>query len=107
MNDHLVTNEIFSVATLMYARLRRVTGRVIDVIYFTENMDYAKHIIEIASETGDLELLRLVDKYKSVTPFKEFELENILVEESLSLVEPTEDDVYRAQVSHHYIGALR
>ena len=53
MNDHLVTNEIFSVATLMYARLRRVTGRVIDVIYFTENMDYAKHIIEIASETGD------------------------------------------------------
>lgn len=105
--DHLVTNEIFSVATLMYARLRRVSGRVIDVVYFTESMDYAKHIIEIASETGDLELLRLVDKYKNVSPFKEFELESILIEEPLGLVEPTEDDVYRAQVSHHYIGALR
>ena len=105
--DHLVTNEAFSVATLIYARLRRVSGRVIDVIYFTESMDYAKHILDMATATEDPELLRLVEKYKSVSPFKEFEIENTPLDEPLSLVEPTDDDVYRAQVSHHYIGALR
>ncbi len=51
--DHLVSNEAFSVATLIYARLRRVSGRVIDVIYLSDNPDYAKHIMEIATATND------------------------------------------------------
>ena len=31
------SNDKFSTATLLYARLRRVTSRVIDVMYLTEN----------------------------------------------------------------------
>ena len=34
-------SELFSIATLIYTRLRRVSGRVIDVMYLVENTDYA------------------------------------------------------------------
>lgn len=107
--DHLVSNEAFSVATLIYARLRRVSGRVIDVIYLSDNSDYAKHIMEIATATNDPELLKLIEKFKQVS---DLDLSDATQNESdedapLALVEPSEDDIYRAQVSHHYIGALR
>nr|WP_101494819.1 hypothetical protein [Acinetobacter sp. NCu2D-2] len=109
--DHLVTNEAFSIATLIYARLRRVTGRVIDVAYFTENMEYAKRIADLAVETQDEELLKLIEKLKIISGFDELdeskhglEYDN---EQDLERIEPTDDDIYRAQVSHHYIGALR
>ena len=43
-----VNNEIFSVATLIYTRLRRVSGRVIDVMYLVENSDYARAVLQLA-----------------------------------------------------------
>jgi len=48
-------NEAFSIATLIYARLRRVTGRVIDAMYLAENIHYAKHVIGLAEQTEDPE----------------------------------------------------
>ena len=44
----IITNEVFSVATLIYARLRRVSGRVIDASYLTENVEYAEHVVAMA-----------------------------------------------------------
>ncbi len=41
-------NSAFSVATLLYTRLRRVSGRVVDVVYLSENADYAKYVITLA-----------------------------------------------------------
>lgn len=102
-------NEVFSIATLIYARLRRVTGRVIDAMYLAENIHYAKHVIGLAEQTEDPELLHLVSRLKTtldLSSFSELQAEE-QVEKELISVEPSEEDIYRAQVSHHYIGALR
>lgn len=114
-------NEIFSVATLIYTRLRRVSGRVIDVMYLVENSDYARAVLQLALATHDEELCRyalrlniilanLMDADAEITsPQTEAQqldaVENI--ENIDDLTEPTAEEIYQAQVSHHYIGALR
>ncbi|AVH48250.1 MULTISPECIES: hypothetical protein [Acinetobacter] len=114
-------NEIFSVATLIYTRLRRVSGRVIDVMYLVENSDYARAVLQLALATHDEELCRYALRLNSIlanlmdadaeitSPQTEAQqldaVENI--ENIDDLTEPTAEEIYRAQVSHHYIGALR
>ena len=114
-------NEIFSVATLIYTRLRRVSGRVIDVMYLVENSDYARAVLQLALATHDEELCRYALRLNSIlanlmdadaeitTPQTESQqldaVENM--ENIDDLTEPTAEEIYRAQVSHHYIGALR
>ena len=61
MNSEVLVNaEAFAIATQMYVRLRRVCGRVIDVMYLVNNKDYAKHIVDIALSTEDEELEKQV-----------------------------------------------
>ncbi len=114
-------NEIFSVATLIYTRLRRVSGRVIDVMYLVENSDYARAVLQLALATHDEELCRYALRLNSIlanlmdadaeitSPQTEAQqldaVENI--ENIDDLTEPTAEEIYQAQVSHHYIGALR
>ena len=114
-------NEIFSVATLIYTRLRRVSGRVIDVMYLVENSDYARAVLLLALATHDEELCRYALRLNSIlanlmdadaeitSPQTEAQqldaVENI--ENIDDLTEPTAEEIYQAQVSHHYIGALR
>ena len=119
-----VNNEIFSVATLIYTRLRRVSGRVIDVMYLVENSDYARAVLQLALATHDEELCRYALRLNSIlanlmdadaeitSPQTEAQqldaVENIEnIENRDDLTEPTAEEIYRAQVSHHYIGALR
>ena len=114
-------NEIFSVATLIYTRLRRVSGRVIDVMYLVENSDYARAVLQLALATHDEELCRyalrlnnilanLMDADAEITS-PQTEVQQLDAEENMAniddLTEPTPEEIYRAQVSHHYIGALR
>ncbi|HHW54066.1 hypothetical protein [Acinetobacter towneri] len=117
----IANNEIFSVATLIYTRLRRVSGRVIDVMYLVENSDYARAVLQLALATHDEELCRYALRLNSIlanlmdadaeitSPQTEAQqldaVENI--ENIDDLTEPTAEEIYRAQVSHHYIGALR
>ncbi len=54
--------DIFSIATLFYTRLRRVNGRVIDVAYFMHNSSYAQYTMDLALQTKDTELCRYVDR---------------------------------------------
>ena len=103
--------EAFSIATLIYIRLRRVTGRVIDAMYLVENKQYAKHIIEFAVSTQDKEILHQVERLQTLI---DLELEPIEVEplqdEELSedsFSQVTEEEIYRAQIPHHYIDVLR
>ncbi|VXA53885.1 conserved hypothetical protein [Acinetobacter proteolyticus] len=117
-NEVVVNAEAFTIATQMYVRLRRVCGRVIDVMYLVNNKDYAKHILELALATQDPELERfvlrlspLVDLYpESAALGTEAKVEEkkqaVEVLESYSM-EVTEEEIYQAQVHHHYIGALR
>ena len=111
-------NEIFSVATLIYTRLRRVSGRVIDVMYLVENSDYARAVLQLALATHDEELCRyalrlnsilanLMDADAEITSPQTEAQQLDAVENIDDLTEPTPEEIYRAQVSHHYIGALR
>lgn len=120
-HDLTANNEVFSVATLIYTRLRRVSGRVIDVMYLVENSDYARAVLQLALATHDEELCRYALRLNSIlanlmdadaeitSPQTEAQqldaVENI--ENIDDLTEPIAEEIYRAQVSHHYIGALR
>ena len=109
------SNDKFSTATLLYARLRRVTSRVIDVMYLTENNDYAHYVIELALATNDSELQRLALKLDHLLPTQSFEMNKEIIKtqstpqhlNSVQSSEPTQEDSYQNQVSHRYIGSLR
>ena len=111
-NQQLVDNDTFSIATLIYARLRRVSGRLIDVIYLAENKQYALYVITLAEATQDPELLKLSQRLsKHLGLEQNLSLENTQIElvpkEELLAVEPTQDDIERAQGRNRYIGSLR
>lgn len=112
--ENIVNSETFSAATLFYARLRRVTGRVIDALYLAENKEYARYAIEIAQQANDPELDRLTQRLYALLDLSAAEesagetLEEELLEEQPEYrEEATPEEIYKAQVSHHYIGALR
>jgi len=103
-------SDIFSIATLIYTRLRRVSGRVIDVMYMVESESYTQYVMELAKKTQDAELIRLVTRLSTlVCPPIMAEVEAQNNEESTELFdrEVTKEPDYQAQVAHHYIGALR
>ncbi|WP_411686247.1 hypothetical protein [Acinetobacter pseudolwoffii] len=56
--------EIFSIATLLYSRLRKVSSRVIDVTYMMQDHSYAHHVITIALETRDEQLAQYVERLR-------------------------------------------
>lgn len=109
-NGFIANADAFSVATQIYVRMRRVTGRVIDAMYVVQNKDYAKYVIVLALETEDDELKRSVERLKSLVdtiPEELSQKEKIAVVKVDEESEITAEDIYRAQVPHHYIGALR
>lgn len=108
-NGFIANADAFSVATQIYVRMRRVTGRVIDALYVVQNKDYAKYVIALALDTDDDELKRYVERLRLLTdaipepPQKQI-IANVQDSEEAEI---TAEDIYRAQVPHHYIGALR
>lgn len=111
-NQHLVDNDTFSIATLLYARLRRVTGRLIDVIYLAENKQYAQYVMTLVETTQDPELLKLSQRLSKQLGLEHMlSLENTQIElvpkEEFLSVEPTQEDIERAQGRNRYIGSLR
>lgn len=110
--DLSANRDIFAIATQMYVRLRRVSGRVMDVSYLVENHNYAQYIVELALETQDAELERYALRLKNlIQPEHEqsVPLDSISTDIQAESNEDqiSEEEVYKAQVSHHYIGALR
>lgn len=108
-NGFITNADAFSVATQIYVRMRRVTGRVIDAMYVIQNKDYAKYVITVALETEDDELKRCVERLRSLVdtlpePSQKEKLADVKDNEDSEI---TAEDIYRAQVPHHYIGALR
>ena len=119
INPEIVVNsEAFAVATQMYVRLRRVCGRVIDVMYLVHDPSYARYVSEIALASQDVELQRQVARLSNCLdlypepPMLEVEEIQITALEKMEdfetyTQEATAEEIYQAQVSHHYIGALR
>lgn len=105
--------DAFSIGALILTRLKRVTGRIIDVMYLVANKSYAQYVIDLSLATQDPELNRhalrlqyllIQEQSKPSTVTHPTEL-GTKPEEGVSGA--TEEEIYRAQVSHHYIGALR
>lgn len=69
MNIQTGNDSIFSIATLLYARLRKVSSRVIDVTYLIQDRRYAQHIMSIALETKDDDLAKYVEKLRIALGF--------------------------------------
>ncbi|MDO7383629.1 hypothetical protein Q5X46_09150 [Acinetobacter baumannii] len=108
-NGFIANAEAFTLATQIYVRMRRVTGRVIDAMYVVQNQDYAKYVIALALEAEDDELKRCVERLMVLTdsiPVQSQKEMTVSIQTSEEL-EITAEDIYRAQVPHHYIGALR
>ncbi len=63
-NGMLAHTESFSIATQIYVRLRRVTGRVVDAMYLAENQDYAQYVIDLALGTQDAELTQYAERLR-------------------------------------------
>ena len=108
--------EIFSVATMLYTRLRRVTGRVVDVAYLIEHSDYALHVCELALASEDEQLCTMADQIKQhfkLDQSDEDDPDHTKQQAEFAAPPLVEDEaipdaeLYRAQVHHHYIGALR
>ena len=106
------------VATQMYVRLRRVCGRVIDVMYLVHDPSYARYVAEIALASQDVELQRQVARLSNcldlypeppMLEVEELQIEALEKMEDFETYsqEVTAEEIYQAQVSHHYIGALR
>ncbi len=108
-NGFIANAEAFTLATQIYVRMRRVTGRVIDAMYVVQNKDYAKYVIALALEAEDDELKRCVERLMVLTDSipEQFQKEMTVNIQTSEESEITAEDIYRAQVPHHYIGALR
>lgn len=111
--DPRINNEMFVIGTQIYVRLRRVSGRVIDAMYLSQDTEYAMHVIEQALKTDDLELhqyaFRLRVLVESVVGPSQRHVEQVKTMQPAvpTTTEPTAEEIYNAQVPHHYIGALR
>ena len=109
--------DAFSIGTLILARLRRVTGRVIDVMYLVENKAYAQYIVDLSLVIQDSELNRQALRLKYLLDIESpnqaeetresVEILDIEEDQSENISCATEEEIYQAQVSPHYIGALR
>lgn len=114
-NDRFLAHaDAFSIGALILTRLRRVTGRVIDVMYLVDNKSYAQYVIDMSLATEDSELNRHALRLQHLLSQEQPTL-NVAIHSSEQINETkedsvsgaTEEEIYRAQVSHHYIGALR
>ena len=58
--------ERFSLATHLYVRMRRSGGRVVDAVWMSQNDEYAREILRIASAEADPEIQSLVAKFSAL-----------------------------------------
>lgn len=113
-NRFIAHADAFSIGALILTRLRRVTGRVIDVMYLVDNKSYAQYVIDMSLATEDSELNRHALRLQHLLDQEQPDLDTTVdrIEQDSASEEgyvsgATEEEIYRAQVSHHYIGALR
>lgn len=102
--------DAFSIGALILTRLRRV----IDVMYLVDNKSYAQYVIDMSLATQDPELNRhalrlqhLLEQEQPASSMNTVTTTQVEQSEEAYVSGATEEEIYRAQVSHHYIGALR
>lgn len=112
-DDPLVNNELFTLATQLYVRLRRETGRVVDAVYMAQNDAYAHEIMHLAASVDDRELKNLAERLNRILNGAAAQsLKNDLNTEAKasglrSSSAELQAELQQEEVPHHYIGALR
>lgn len=66
LNDSVSHGELFALASQLYVRVRRSTGRIVDAVYMVQNEAYAREILKLANSVPDVELLSLVTRYENL-----------------------------------------
>lgn len=62
----MTDNELLSVATRLYVRMRAGGGRVIDAIWMTQNELYAREVLRLAQMSPDAEIQRLAARFEEI-----------------------------------------
>ncbi len=86
--------EKLAIASRLFVRLRRNSGRAIDVVWLMHNQLYAEEVLKIARADGDPEVQKLAHR-----------LEGLL--QGKALPAEAADSSMQDEVASHYIGALR
>ena len=92
--------ERFSLATHLYVRLRRSSGRVVDAIWMAQNDEYAHEILRLAANDPDPETQNLVQRFQALLGGRPAPRRPVAAPAPARVVE-TE------QAQQHYIGTLR
>ena len=110
-HDKETFSEKFSIGSLLYMRLRRVTSRVIDVMYLSENDAYAHYVVQLAMATDDNELHRLAYRIQELLPEELINVQDEMPKnENYHLQyesEPSKEALIRKQLAQRYIDGLR
>ena len=91
--------ERFSLATHLYVRLRRSSGRVVDAIWMAQNDEYAREILRLAATDPDAETQNLVQRFQALLGNQPAPRRPA---PAPAAARTTESDT-----SQHYIGTLR
>ena len=99
------TEQLTSLATHLYVRLRRDGGRVIDVIWMMKNPEYAREILKIARGIPEPELEKLTDKIEDLM----FGTQRAAGKPAPAAAAPSPEPMTEAQLSAtgRYKGGLR
>lgn len=62
----MTDSEALAIATRLYVRLRQHAGRVIDAVWMSQNVDYAREIIKLCRLQADPELSQLADRFEAL-----------------------------------------
>jgi len=92
--------ERFSLATHLYVRLRRSSGRVVDAIWMAQNDEYAREILRLAATDPDAETQGLVQRFQAL-------LGNQPAPRRPAPATATAARAAESDTSQHYIGTLR
>lgn len=118
--DETVNAEFFSLASQLYVRLRRHTGRVIDTVYMAQNEQYAREILALAASQADAELSNLTTRLNLLLASVGLDIPVLNEAVVLPVVKPASvapvpvvrnqaalEAEHKEEAAQHYIGSLR
>ncbi|WP_051277948.1 hypothetical protein [Solimonas flava] len=62
----MTENEALLLATRLYVRMRANGGRVIDAVWMTQNVEYAREVLRLAYAHADGEVQRLAARFEEL-----------------------------------------
>lgn len=116
--DETVNAEFFLLASQLYVRLRRHTGRVIDTVYMAQNEQYAHEILTVAASQDDAEISSLTARLNLLLASVGLNIPVLNDTVVLPVIQPAViapvarnlaalEAEHKEEAAQHYIGALR